>query len=124
MSPRTKTNPVDLSQIRASIQRARHLDHEVAAFNRRWAAPTQGFTALPVLSWEQLERQITDLALRTEAAETALRALQGWRSIAWAVPSEMLLREILITAWAAMDESFLAKPMSPDEDDGEEFPMP
>jgi hypothetical protein len=123
--PRLNDNqPISLELARAALQEANLLQADIKRFEQAWPTPPATFTPMPFFSWEQLERQVVALATRPDTGETARLALAGWRARARTVPPEMLLKELLVVAWAAMDETFLAIPMREPEQDYGEADMP
>ncbi len=91
---------------------------EVEQFRRDW--PDRGIgQAMPVFTWEQLERQLADLAESQDRAALAAPLVSALRKQAPGKPSEMVLREILCLAWTLMDEAF-----QPGTGPGEEGEMP
>ena len=94
---------------RAAIQQALQLRAEIENFQSRW--PTQEprrleESPMPTFSWQQLERQLFDLAATPAQAELAEHLVSATRKMARFKPPEMVLREILCLAWALLDESF------------------
>ena len=69
-------------------------------------SPGRGSEATPAFTWDQLERQLTDLAGAPERASLAGPLVSALRKQARGQPSEMVLREILCLAWTLMDEAF------------------
>lgn len=95
--PRFPSNP-DL------VERALQIRAEVERFNGRWSplperAPRLGFT------WEELERQLVDLAPSELQAELVHRLVERTRLFAELKPAEMVLREVLCVAALILDES-------------------
>jgi hypothetical protein len=91
---------------RAAIGRALRLRREIDDFETRW--PTNGVKGevIPPFSWEQLERQLADLAATPAQADMARHLVSATRKLAAFKPSEMVLREILCTTWVLLDENF------------------
>ena len=90
---------------RATIGRALRLRQEIDDFETRW--PTQGRgETIPTFSWEQLERQLVDLAATETQAAMARHLVSATRKLAPFKPSEMVLREILCMTWVLLDENF------------------
>ena len=90
---------------RAAVGQALRMREEVAAFERRWPAPQHGET-VPGFTWAQLERQLADLADSPMKAAMARDLISGLRKMSQFKPPEMVLREILCTSWALLDEDF------------------
>jgi hypothetical protein len=92
---------------RAVIGRALRLRREIDEFEVRWpaAAPARE-EPIPSFSWEQLERQLVDLAATETQAEMARHLVSATRKLAPFKPSEMVLREILCMTWVLLDENF------------------
>ena len=99
MSRAGKTQPLKITRVMA-------LRREADGSDQTWPDPPTAETPLPAFTWEQLERQLSDLsgapsrAAITPSLVSALRKQAGW------TPPEEVLREILCLAWTLMDESF------------------
>jgi len=91
---------------RAVIGRALRLRREIDEFETRWPSATAREENLPTFSWEQLERQLVDLAATPAQASMARHLVSGTRKLAAFKPSEMVLREILCMTWVLLDENF------------------
>ena len=84
-------------------------------------ASTQDAAADPALtiSWEMLERQLTELAVGSASRALVPTLISATRKQAPFKPAELVLREVLCIASTLMDETF-----HPDEHpDGEEGAM-
>jgi hypothetical protein len=94
---------------RSVVGRALRLRREIDAFEARW--PTEGprEELIPSFSWEQLERQLVDLAATPSQAAMARHLVSATRKLAPFKPSEMVLREILCMTWVLLDENFKAE---------------
>ena len=93
---------------RAVVGKALRLRREIDDFEARW--PTQGRgETIPTFSWEQLERQLVDLAATETQAAMARHLVSATRKLAPFKPSEMVLREILCMTWVLLDENFRAE---------------
>jgi hypothetical protein len=90
---------------RAVIGRALRLRREIDDFETRWPTGSRGET-IPTFSWEQLERQLVDLAATEAQADMARHLVSATRKLAPFKPSEMVLREILCMTWVLLDENF------------------
>ena len=101
---------------RAAIGRALRLKREIDAFQARWPNADRRDETMPTFSWEQLERQLLDLAATPAQASMARHLVSATRKLAPFKPIEMVLREILCMTWVLLDENF--KP-EPDEDSAE-----
>lgn len=99
----------DLEQ-RAAVARALRLRREVAAFEARWPTPRPEEISTPDFSWDQLERQLADLAACPTKAQMARDLVSATRKMARFKPPEMVLREILCLTWALLDEGFQPEP--------------
>ena len=79
---------------RSAILAAVRLRRDVDRFEDRW--PAISASAFPSLSftWEQLERQLANLATTPGKRAMASDLVSGTRKQAWAKPSEMVLQEI------------------------------
>ena len=91
---------------RAVIGRALRLRREIDDFETRWPNSATKEETLPPFSWEQLERQLVDLAATPTQASMARHLVSGTRKLAAFKPSEMVLREILCMTWVLLDENF------------------
>lgn len=91
---------------RAAVGRAMRVRDEVAAFERRWPTPPSHEANVPSFTWSQLERQLTDLVDSPMKAAMARDLISGLRKTSQFKPPEMVLREILCTSWALLDEDF------------------
>jgi hypothetical protein len=90
---------------RAVIGRALRLRREIDDFETRWPTQVRG-EQIPTFSWEQLERQLVDLAATETQAAMARHLVSATRKLAPFKPSEMVLREILCMTWVLLDENF------------------
>ena len=95
---------------RAVIGRALRLRREIDDFEARWPNQETREENLPTFSWEQLERQLVDLAATPAQAKMARHMVSGTRKLAPFKPSEMVLREILCLTWVLLDENFKSEP--------------
>lgn len=86
------------------VRRAAPLRAEIDRFEATWPAPTPDEMRFPPITWDQLARQIEDLAACPTSSEIAREALAGLRKLSPWMPAEMALRQMLVIAWAAMDE--------------------
>lgn len=93
---------------RAVIGRALRLKREIDAFEARWPNSERREELIPSFSWEQLERQLVDLAATPTQASMARHLVSATRKLAPFKPSEMVLREILCMTWVLLDENFKA----------------
>lgn len=91
---------------RAVIARAMRLRREIDEFETRWPANANREEPIPAFSWEQLERQLVDLAATPAQASMARHLVSANRKLAPFKPSEMVLREILCMTWVLLDETF------------------
>ena len=94
---------------RAVIGRALRLRREIDDFEARWPTPSARGETIPTFSWEQLERQLVDLAATETQAEMVRHLVSATRKLAPFKPSEMVLREILCMTWVLLDENFRAE---------------
>jgi hypothetical protein len=95
---------------RAVIGRALRLRREIDGFETRWPIQETLEENLPNFSWEQLERQLVDLAATPAQASMARHMVSGTRKLAPFKPTEMVLREILCLTWVLLDENFKSEP--------------
>ena len=100
---------------RSTVRQALRLRKEVEAFETRWPTPSSNGAAVPMFSWDQLERQLADLTDTPTKATMARDLVSATRKMSAFKPPEMILREILCLTWALLDESFQPDP----ESDGE-----
>ncbi|MDB5445570.1 MAG: hypothetical protein JWQ97_887 [Phenylobacterium sp.] len=86
------------------VARALQVRAEVEAFNARWSPLPRGDQA-PAFAWEQLERQLVDMAPTDLQAELVRRLVARVKTFARLKPAEMVLREILTVAALVLDET-------------------
>ena len=86
------------------VTRAMELRADVDRFNRQWPPMPAGEQGLN-LRWEELERQLVDLAPTDLQAELVHRLVARTRAFAALKPSEMVLRELLCIAALVLDPS-------------------
>jgi hypothetical protein len=86
------------------VARAMELRADVDRFKRRWPPMAEGEPGLS-LRWEELERQLVDLAPTDLQAELVHRLVARTRAFAALKPSEMVLRELLCIAALVLDPS-------------------
>lgn len=101
---------------RAAVGQAIRVRDDVAAFERRWPTTPDQEAQVPAFTWNQLERQLADLADTPTKAAMASELVSALRKMSQFKPPEMVLREILCTSWALLDEGFQpgADEVSPD----------
>jgi len=90
--------------------RALRLRREIDSFEARWPTSANVQESIPPFSWEQLERQLADLAATPTQASMARHLVSATRKLAPFKPSEMVLREILCMTWVLLDENFKPEP--------------
>ena len=95
---------------RAAVGQAVRVRDEVAAFERRWPTSPDQDAQVPTFTWSQLERQLADLADTPIKAAMASELVSALRKMSQFKPPEMVLREILCTSWALLDEGFQPGP--------------
>jgi hypothetical protein len=95
---------------RAVIGRALRLRREIDEFENRWPTATTREENLPTISWEQLERQLVDLAATPAQATMARHLVSATQKLAPFKPAEMVLREVLCLTWVLLDENFKTEP--------------
>ena len=100
-------HPGDLTngQQRA-VRSALWLRGEVARFRQAWPAQDVAQRPMPPFSWEELERQLADLAATPAKAQAARTLVSATRKQSAFKPPEMVLREVLEAAFVVMDEDF------------------
>jgi hypothetical protein len=87
------------------VSRALQIRDEVERFNGRWTPlPDEGSQRLS-FKWEELERQLVDLAPTELQAELVHRLVERARLFSELKPPEMVLREVLCVAALVLDES-------------------
>jgi hypothetical protein len=91
---------------RAVIGRALRLKREIDAFEARWPISEKRDETIPGFTWDQLERQLTDLSATPAQASMVKHLVSATRKLAPFKPSEMVLREILCMTWVLLDENF------------------
>jgi hypothetical protein len=90
----------------ALLSRALEIRAQVERFKSRWAPlPATGQSLS--FTWEELERQLVDLAPSDLQAELVRRLVQRTRLFAELKPAEMVLREVLCVAALVLDEGGL-----------------
>ena len=93
-------------EAKTAVSRALHLRREIEAFETRWPTPSPQVAFAPSFTWDQLERQLEDLAASAAQAEMARHLVSATRKLAAFKPPEMVLREILCLTWVLLDEDF------------------
>lgn len=91
---------------REAIRQALFLKQEIDRFQAAWPELEAPATPTPAFTWEQLERQLTDLAGTPVKAAMASSVVSATRKQARFKPAEMVLREILLLAWTLLDDGF------------------
>ena len=86
------------------VSRALQINAEVERFRERWS-PLPAAEPCASFTWEELERQLVDLAPSDLQAELVRRLVERTRLYAELKPGEMVLREILCIAALVLDES-------------------
>lgn len=79
---------------------------EVDRFETTFSRSPQTRTALPVWTWEQLERQLVSLSSSPQMASVTPELISAVRKQSRWLPPEMVLRDILCAAFAVMDGDF------------------
>lgn len=102
--------------VRALMDGALKGGGDVTRFQKRWPEPASAEAPIQGITWEQLERQLSDLAGSKARSEAAGPLVSALRKQSWCKPPEMVLREILCVAWTLLDESFEPE-LSHSEDD-------
>jgi len=98
---------------RAVIGRALRLRREIDEFETRWPESSKRDEPVPTFTWDQLERQLVDLAATPAQAAMARHLVSANRKLAPFKPSEMVLREILCMTWVLLDEGFKSEGCGP-----------
>lgn len=91
----------------ALLARALQLNAEVEGFKARWGAVAPEQETCPTFTWEELERQLVDLAPTDLQAELAHKLVARTKAYARLKPPEMVLREILGIAALLLEEADL-----------------
>ncbi len=86
------------------VSRALQIRTEVEQFNGRWS-PLPDTSPPLCFKWDELERQLVDLAPTELQAELVHRLVERTRQFAQLKPPEMVLRELLCIAALVLDES-------------------
>ena len=86
------------------VSRALQINAEVERFRERWS-PLPASGPCVSFTWEELERQLVDLAPSDLQAELVRRLVERTKLYAELKPGEMVLREILCIAALVLDES-------------------
>jgi hypothetical protein len=94
------------------VSRVLQIREEVERFNGQWS-PLPGDAATLAFKWEELERQLVDLAPTDLQAELVHRLIERARMFSELKPSEMVLREILCIAALVLDECAQPPPGAP-----------
>jgi hypothetical protein len=87
------------------VSRALQINAEVERFRERWSPLPASGPPCVSFTWEELERQLVDLAPTDLQAELVRRLVERTRLYAELKPGEMVLREILCIAALVLDES-------------------
>jgi len=106
----------------SAVRRAITLRREVETFQTRWPEAKTDSPSAPGFTWEQLERQLSDLAGDPVKARMARDLVSATRKTSRFKPPEMVLREILCMSWALLDEGFRPDPGSDWETDSPDSP--
>jgi hypothetical protein len=86
------------------VARALQLRAEVEQFRGRWGPLPSEWPRL-TFTWEELERQLVDLAPSDLQAELVHRLVERTRLLAELKPAEMVLREVLRVAALVLDDA-------------------
>jgi hypothetical protein len=85
------------------VARAMQVRADVDAFNAQWP-PLPASDRAPDFTWEEIERQLVDLAPSDLQAELVHVFLERIRAYAAVKPPEMVLREVLKVAALVLDD--------------------
>lgn len=102
--PSTSSDPL--------LARAIQLREDVERFQGRWETMAEGEACLS-FTWEELERQLVDLAPSDLQAELVRRLVARTKTYAELKPAEMVLREVISITALVLDESSLEVRASP-----------
>jgi hypothetical protein len=100
----TKLDEMSAANLKARIEQAIFRVGRVKAFHERFPPIAPPSTdRLPVISWDELERQLRSLA--GPDFERASWELEALRASARTSPPEMFYRELLTLAWSLIDDT-------------------
>jgi hypothetical protein len=94
---------MDEDNLRARIAYAQSVRTDIDRFKSMFPPLNGTQTSLPPLSWEELERQLSFLAVSPEARAAVPGRISAFRRLAPYKPPEMVLQEILVEAWLLLD---------------------
>ena len=95
---------------KTAISRALRLRGEIIAFEKTWPTRRRTERPMPGFTWEQLERQLRDLAVSPAKKAMVADLVSATCKQAPFKPPEMVLREVLCLTWALVDEEFQPDP--------------
>jgi hypothetical protein len=106
-----------------ALAEMRRRSAEIDEFLTRYP-PVSTRTLLPPICWEEVQRQLEELAWTRQTRSLVQPLLEGLRAkMAWQ-PPEMVARGLILLAGLVMDEYYdLAEFLEPEPDNGE-APMP
>ena len=88
------------------VESVRTLRRDILEFGEKFPALPSEQTAMPRFTWAELQRQLTDLSqVSTYSADHVRTTIEHLRLKAPSVPSELLLRELLITVSILLEEA-------------------
>jgi hypothetical protein len=87
-----------------AAQHAQFLKRERERFAARFPQSITPTSTFPSFTWNQLERQLTDLAAESNLANFAQTLLNLRAAHADRLPAELLLREVLVLAAIVQEE--------------------
>ncbi len=92
------------SSLGEAAQQAQFLKRERERFTARFPQSISPTTKFPTFTWNQLERQLVDLAAESTLANFAQTLLNLRAAHADRLPAELLLREVLVLAAIVQEE--------------------
>jgi hypothetical protein len=102
MESRKRRNGGSSLPPRELVARAQQMRAQVGAFMARWS-PLPNGDVVPAFTWDELERQLVDLAPTELQAELVRRLVMRVKAYARLKPPEMVLRELLLVAAFVLD---------------------
>lgn len=100
----------DHSVTSQALSEALWMRTEIDRFSREFERSPATRTPMPIWSWEQLERQLSSLASGPATRAILPELISAVRKQSRWLPPEMVLREVLCTAFAVMDGDFNPAP--------------
>lgn len=96
---------MDSVSTQRALESALTVRRDIQAFGEKFPSPPSEHIQMPRFTWAQLQRQLTDLSdSSTFSADQILAVLEPLRAKAHLVPSELLLRELLVAISVLLEE--------------------